>query len=197
MTLPNGTEPLVLADGTKIDPASGVPVPVVDFVEVPTLTELQERVTNTRRRLSDLPVPPRQLNTISVILFYKTLGVTDEDIAGATGLTLEQVGSVAMSDVYAELKAEFVDSLIRNDLDNVRNLFVLNSKAAAAKSIGLINSSSEEIALRAAKDVLDRAGHRPADVVEHRHLVEGGLIIEHVDKKKPTPEIDIIPDEVM
>jgi hypothetical protein len=36
--------------------------------------------------------------------------------------------------------------------------------------------------MAAAKDVLDRSGHRPSDVVEHRHRMDGGLVIEIVKR---------------
>jgi hypothetical protein len=50
--------------------------------------------------------------------------------------------------------------------------------------------------LGVAKDVLDRAGHRPADIIEHRHKMEGGLTIEYVEKKDDIPTIDITPKEM-
>jgi hypothetical protein len=42
-------------------------------------------------------------------------------------------------------------------------------------------------------DVLDRAGHRPADVVEHRVRMEGALTIEFIEKDagKEVPTITI------
>ena len=49
--------------------------------------------------------------------------------------------------------------------------------------------------MAAAKDVLDRAGHRPADVIEHKHSLEGGLTIEYIDHKDEIPTIDITPNE--
>tara|TARA_R110000803_G_scaffold118785_1_gene187133 strand:- start:508 stop:705 length:198 start_codon:yes stop_codon:yes gene_type:complete len=45
------------------------------------------------------------------------------------------------------------------------------------------NAKSDDLQLAAAKDILDRDGHRPADIVEHRHTIEGGLQIEYVDRK--------------
>jgi hypothetical protein len=51
--------------------------------------------------------------------------------------------------------------------------------------------------MTAAKDVLDRAGQRPVDIIEHRHKMEGGLTIEYVDKKDDIPTIDITPDKEM
>jgi hypothetical protein len=47
--------------------------------------------------------------------------------------------------------------------------------------------------MAAARDILDRSGHRPSDVVEHRHRMDGGLVIEIVRRDGavvPTIEMD-------
>ena len=67
--LPTGAEPLVLADGTKIDPISGGVVKDEEvLVRVPNNAEIKREITASRMRLGDLPVPPTQMNTLSVIL---------------------------------------------------------------------------------------------------------------------------------
>ena len=77
-------------------------------------------------------------------------------------------------------------------------MFVSSSKLAANKMVAMVNSSNEATALSAAKDILDRGGHRPADVVEHRLRVDGGLKIEIVrkDASSSFPTIDVKPDGV-
>jgi hypothetical protein len=46
--------------------------------------------------------------------------------------------------------------------------------------------------MSAARDILDRSGHRPADVVEHRHRMDGGLVIEVVRRDAVSvPTIDM------
>ena len=192
MNLPVGTEPLVLADGTVINPIDGSVVensPAL-LIEVPTNEEAQAIVVAQRRRLSDLPVPPKQLNTISVILTYSLMGVSDEDIGMQLGLSTEQIGRVKMSDAYAEITATCTKNIIESDKDHVRNMFVANAKHAANKTFELLGSKRSDVAQRAADSILDRAGLRPADVVEHRHKVEGGLRIEYVDKQDTMPTIE-------
>ena len=54
-----------------------------------------------------------------------------------------------------------------------------------------MDSDNETTRMSAAKDVLDRAGQRPADVIEHKHKMEGGLTIEYVEKKDDIPTINI------
>jgi hypothetical protein len=45
--------------------------------------------------------------------------------------------------------------------------------------------------MAAARDILDRSGHRPSDVVEHRHRMDGGLVIEIVRRDAVLPIIDM------
>lgn len=192
--LPQGTEPLVLADGTKINPVDGGVVTDEVLVEVPNTEQLQREVVAARRRISDLPVPPAQMNTISVILSYTLFGISDEDISAVLLLPLENVQAVKSSDVFAELQHTFVKNIIDSDLADVRGMFVEKSKVAANKMFDLMESESETMRSIAAKDVLDRSGQRPVDVVEHRHKVEGGLTIQYVEKSDDIPVIDVTPE---
>jgi len=56
-----------------------------------------------------------------------------------------------------------------------------------------MSESDAKNALKAAQDILDRAGHRPADIVMHQHKVEGGLKIEYISRKIDTvlPVVEI------
>jgi hypothetical protein len=56
-----------------------------------------------------------------------------------------------------------------------------------------LGSKSESTRGSAAKDILDRAGHRPVDVIDHRHTLEGSLVIQYVEPTKDIPTIDITP----
>ena len=83
---------------------------------------------------------------------------------------------------------------------SVRDMFVDHSRSAANIVVNTMNNPEIGINTRmsAANNVLDRAGHRPVDVVEHRHRVEGGLKIEYVKKEDQNiPTIDITPEGVM
>ena len=71
--------------------------------------------------------------------------------------------------------------------NDVRGIFDKYAKNAAAELISQMNSKNEVARSMAAKDVLDRAGHRPADIVEHKHKVEGGLTIEYIKKDSIEP----------
>jgi hypothetical protein len=64
---------------------------------------------------------------------------------------------------------------------------------AAKKIINLAQSDAEVLAFKASQDVLDRAGHRPVDIVEHRHKMEDALNIVYIKKDEtiPVPTIDV------
>ena len=194
--LPQGTEPLILADGTKINPINGHVVTEDIVVEVPNTKQIKREIVASRKRISDLPVPPAQMNTISVIISYTLFGINDEDISNTLFIPLEQVIAIKHSDAYAGLQSQFLKNIIESDLESVRGMFVDKSRTAAITMFDLMRSDNEATKMVAAKDVLDRAGQRPVDVVEHRHRMEGGLTIEYVEKKDDIPTIDITPKEM-
>jgi hypothetical protein len=54
------------------------------------------------------------------------------------------------------------------------------------------------LAFKASQDILDRAGHRPADVIEHRHRMEDSLniVITKRDETKQLPTLEGVFTEV-
>jgi len=200
MPLPIGTEPLVLADGTKINPLDGKILKDDILVEVPNTREIQRDIVAARKRIADLPLPPEQMNTLSLVMAYSVFGLSDKDIGNVLSLTEDQIHNIKMNSAYNELQQNLVQSIIHSDATEVRDLFVLNSKTSAQLFIDTVNDSEMGIGTRlsAANNILDRAGHRPADIVEHRHKVEGGLRIEYIKKEEQDiPTIDITPKGVM
>lgn len=165
-------------------------------VEVPNTMELQRLTVEARKRISDLPVPVGKMNVISLILVYSMFGVRDSEIALALGLTEANVVSVRESPFYDQVQKEIKENILASDAEAVRSMFVQSSIRAVRKIDKLIDSKDSNVALSASKDVLDRAGHRPVDVHEHRVSVEGGLKIEYVDRKaEQLPLIDVTVDQ--
>ena len=199
MTLATGVEPLTLADGTVINPANGAVVvdDADDLIEVPNTKQLQRDYVMTRRRLSDLPVPPDKMNTLSMILCYSLLGVNDSDIGQVLGLPEEQIGRIRMSDTFRDVREDMLHNIVENDQETVRSMISQAGVLAATRVVEGLNSTNEITRISSAKDLLDRGGHRPADVVEHRHRVEGGLRIEYITKEEnEIPVIDVTPQEI-
>jgi hypothetical protein len=196
--LPTGAEPLVLADGTKIDPINGGVIKDEEvLVRVPNNAEIKREITASRMRLADLPVPPAQMNTLSVILSYSLQGISDNDISNVLAIDTQTLVSIKSTDAYKSLQDTIVRKIIESDVSNVRNMFVEHSQAAANVVLGVMadDENGPVTRMTAANSILDRGGHRPVDIVEHRHKMEGGLTIEYIEKKDDIPTIDITPKE--
>jgi hypothetical protein len=170
---------LVQPDGTV---TGDEPAPQPEFVEVPTHEEAQRIVTAARRKLSELPEVPRTMNAIGVILSYTLFGLDDEEIAIATGLSAEQIGRIKVGDPYTQMHDAIVRTVLDSETTVVRDLFTKNARNAAQVVVQAMAEGTRADRIAAAKDILDRSGHRPSDVVEHRHRMDGGLVIEIVKR---------------
>lgn len=193
MSLASPDEPLVLADGTKVFPTHVEPPEKKKLVEVPTHREAVELVVGARRKLSELPEIPRTLNAISVVAAYTLFGLDDDEIALACGITTGQLGRIREQPTYKKMYAGIVDTVLEAETNEVRSIFVQHSRKAATRIVQAIDDEGGTGMLAAAQ-VLDRSGHRPADVIEHRHKVEGGLVIEIIrkdDSKIPVIDMEL------
>ena len=185
MPLPRKDAPLQLADGRFVLP-DGTIAEVARAIEVPSKDEAQRIVTAARRKLSELPEVPKTMNTISVVLNYTLFGLDDEEIAIATGLTSDQIGRIKMGDAFTQMHDAVVRTVLDSETNTVRDLFVKKAAKAAQVVVAAMEEGSRADRVAAARDILDRSGHRPADVVEHRHRMDGGLVIEIVRRDTNT-----------
>lgn len=184
---------MTLADGTVIDMLTGRPVRQSRSIVVPTHQEAVREVTRVRKRVHDLPEAPAKMNAISLVAMYHMFGLSDMDVAYVTGLTEAQVGNIKKLDAYTQMMQTIAEGVAKADVDHVRNTIESHALAAVETVVDVMNSEDEKARLVAAKDILDRAGHRPADVVEHKHKLEGGLTIEYItkDTNSSIPVIDV------
>jgi len=200
MLLPEDNEPLVLADGTKIDPSTGRPIREQSLVAIPSPGEAQRIVARARKSVAELPLPPKQLSGVALVAFYTLFGLNDQDISIAldNSLSMEQIERIRNLDAYIDFMETAKANIVHTESDTVREMFQTHAANAASKIINLSQSENDVLAFTASKDVLDRAGHRPADVVEHRHKMEDALNIVYIEKKanEDVPMIDITPEEV-
>lgn len=183
--LANPEDAIVLADGTKIDPISGEVVKQRnDYIEVPSNSEAQRIVTRVNRSIVDLPAPPKHMNFISVVMMYQLMGLNNKDIAIAANCTIEQVENVQTLGVFKECFDIVRDAVLANDSESIQALFAQRSRAAADTVHDIMKDTDvdEKVRLNAAKDILDRGGFRPADVIDHRHSFENQMRIEYIEK---------------
>lgn len=197
MPLPRRDTPLQLADGRIVLPDGRVTeVNEPQFVEVPTHQEAQKIITAARRKLSELPEVPRTMNTVSVVLSYTLFGLDEDEIAIATRLSVAQIGRIKVSDPYTQMHDVIVKTVLDAETSVVRELFQKNARNAAQVVVRAMDEGSRADRMAAARDILDRSGHRPSDVVEHRHRMDGGLVIEIVRRDQTQlPTIDMTQEE--
>ncbi len=201
-SLPSPSEPLRLADGSLVYPGGRVTTagdssasPPVGFVEIPTHREAQRVIAGTRRKLADLPEVPKTMNAVGAILAYTLFGMDDEEIAIATKLTIEQIGRLKVGDAYSQMHEAIVRTIVDSETDVVRDMLAKNARNAAATMVEALQAGNRSDRMAAARDILDRSGHRPADIIEHRHRVDGGLVIEYI--KRGSEEVPVIDMERM
>ena len=190
MSLAGQGEPLKLADGRVVYPGGDIADPRRP-VSVDTSVEPVIR-PQVRRRVTDLPALPKQMNAIGAVFSYVMFGLDDEEIASATGLGLAQVASIRDSDPYRQLHEAVIRTVLDGQSDTVREMLARNARHAATTMVEALQSGTRADRMAAARDILDRSGHRPADVVEHRHRMDGGLVIEVVKRDEVRiPTIDM------
>ena len=104
--LPTGVEPLVLADGTRIDPINGGVIKDDEvLVEVPNTAEIKREIAASHMRISDLPVPPKQMNTLSIILSYSLQGISDKDVANLLAISIESLNNTKIYKILLYLRS--------------------------------------------------------------------------------------------
>lgn len=180
MALVNSDAVLTLADGSVVLPDGTVRKAHREkVIEVPTNTIAQQIVTNANKRIAELPTLPSHMNTLNVVLVYSLWGLVDDDIAMATGLSKAQVARIRAHEAYATLQRDIVQSILKSDQEDIRNAITQHSREALDTQVELMRDSDDDkVRFAASNSLLDRAGHRPNDVVEHRHTVEQALRIE-------------------
>lgn len=197
MSLPvDVAEPLLLADGTKIDPTSGKVIKdkkPQQFVEIPSASVAQALVARTKKSINELPLPPQNMNALSLVLFYTMWGLSNNDIALVTGLTLSQIKNIKDLEAYIKLQDDLMRSVLEIEATDIRAFFAQKARSAAQKVVDIAEDGEGALAFKASQDILDRAGFRPADVVEHKHQLEGALRIEHIraEPVSGVPAIDV------
>jgi len=149
-----------------------------------------------RRGLIDLPADSKAVTTAGVVWLYFTLGINDAEIAEATGLKLSQVDMIKGLQLFTQLDQLVKDNLHAMQADNVQKRIDAMSASALDTLEDLVGHEDTRPATKAriAMNMLDRGGFSPKQVMEHRHSLEGGLVIRHIREiaqPKQMPAIDV------
>jgi hypothetical protein len=193
--------PLILPNGTTILPHTDGPDKIINAEEVVATLQVAEaastpfdnsEVEPLRRTIGKLPGDAKQVNPVMLILGYSMWGLDVQSIARYLSISIEQVESVQATEHYSKMRQEIIESLRHLETGSVHGFIAQNAVAAASTIMKKLSSRDEQIALRAAQDVLDRAGYRPADRTEHVHKFEDELRIRYVeDTTNPVIDVDL------
>lgn len=160
-------------------------------IELPASGKTQQDYIRVRRTLADLPLPAKQMNVISAVCSYTLMGLSDRDIAEALSMDVDKVGRVKMLDGYMAFYDNVVKSIIDEEAGDVRSMFAANARRAAGNLVELADMAENEgVKLKANQDILDRAGHRPADVVLIKGQLDTTLKVVYVEDEDAGVTID-------
>lgn len=160
-------------------------------IELAAAGKAQQEHVRVRRSLADMPLPAKQMNVISAVCLYTLVGLSDRDIAEALGITIDRVGSIKMLDAYTTVYDYVVKSIIDEDSADVRSLFAANARNAATTMVELAQTAENDgVRLKASQDILDRAGHRPADVVHVKAQLDTTMRVVYVEETDEGNVID-------
>lgn len=204
---------LPLANGLVIDASTGqaiLPSTSPDAViqqqtkrhrTAPSEAAIRGRDRNNRvvrRGLVDLPADTKAITTAGVVWLYFTLGINDAEIADATGLKLSQIDMIKGLQLFTQLDQLVKDNITAMQADDVQKRIDHMSGRMLDGLEDIIEDEETKPATRARvlMNMLDRGGFSAKQITEHRHSLEGGLVIRHireVAQPKQMPAIDVTP----
>lgn len=189
---------LKLGDGTLIDTSNGkrsvsteINKAFSDAPKSSVLTQSKKRSSYSegkRRYLDDLPVPPDQSRAIAIVAAYTVFGLSEADISYILGQDVELIERVRQSEAYTQFVEAILQNVREHDQDKVRKKINDAAEKAAGKIVALADSKDEQVAFRAAKDVLDRAENGKYKTNEN---LSGVLTIRVIDDKEKPMEVEI------
>lgn len=205
---------ITLPDGTKINRLTGEVIHDGYVVEEDVPVNEEPKRTNSPRTLlsddeieeltvkgtidnirqekhtADLPVDNKAIRPIAVVAALTLFGITDNEIAYICGIEHDAVNRIKASDKYTSFVTGVVENIMAGNSDNIRHLFQKASFSAAHNMIDMLRSDIPDVRQAASVQILDRAGFRPADIVEHRIKHENELRIIHIRDDNEMPVIE-------
>jgi len=153
-----------LADGTIIDPITKKPIAQPDppeaILEEPTVP-LPTIQSESRRSLHDLTLSAPQMAIINNVLVYTLWGLPDDEIALVCNCTPDDVNIVRSLKEYTDMRDALIEGLRKAYMSQADGIIAQASTLAASIVVGALKDKRKSF--EAAKDVLDRSGHRPTD----------------------------------
>lgn len=193
---------LRLADGSLIDPLTRAPLRPVehgDGVEETTVPSSIDTITPTvRRSLHDLKLNKHQMAIINNVLVYTLWGLPDDEIAIQCSCEVMDVHAVRELTEYGYMHDALILGLRASYMATAHGIISNAAQHAANIVVNTVKKASGRMQFDAARDILDRSGHRPVDHSSVQVSINDGgddLVIRVVrESEKPVlPTIDMSP----
>ena len=190
--LPAPDAPLLSADGEAV-----LPTAARSFtrIEVPSNSAAQRLVSGTRRKLLDMPALPQHMHAYAALLVYTISGLSDNEISVAMHLDATQIKRLRAQPAYRQIEEYMIQAVKEQVSGQVVDILAGGEIKAAEKITQLVDDMDPKIALAASKDVLDRRGHAPKQVIDLRTQMQNTFRIEVVDKRGEVPVLDMEVDD--
>lgn len=188
--LPRKGDPLVLADGRIVLPdCEDGAAPVISIKDVAAPSEYRPLA---RRAFKDFAASPSSLRAISVMFVLTVLGISDREVVDELGLTQDKIDEIRSSPMYSEVFDAILNEFINVNSGLLQSRIQAYSHAALTKVAHLsANAVKEETTLAASKDLLDRAGARPADLAGKNASMSNELRITITKRSNDDIEISV------
>lgn len=144
-----------------------------------------------KRTLADVEVDYARMNVTMLVLTYTLWGLDSYAISRVLNVSIDQVDALKETDLYMRTQQQVVEAIRYAEAATVHGYLAAKSHAAARVVAASLTNPSGDLRLAAAKDILDRAGYRPVDRVEHSIKFEDELRIRYVRDEANIPTIDI------
>lgn len=192
-------QPLVLPNGTKIDKDEDGETIVQTKKEQEEKTLLDEilkdvytddNVDTYQRTLADVTATKAEFNPVMLVLSYSLWGLDDHAIARFLEVDVTTIEQIKQTELFTRTRVEMLEAIRYAEQSSIHGYLTQKARLAAATVAANMTAKKPEVQLAAANSVLDRAGFRPVDRVEHTMRFEDELRIVHIQKDK-TPTIDV------
>jgi hypothetical protein len=197
----NKGDDLVLPNGTVVRAGHDGALPEVqvadddDTEDTPPVDEIPDPFEagdgTFIRTLADVRVEPKQFNPVMLVLGYSLWGLDTHAIARFLELELSVVEAIQASELFSDTRAQLLEAIRYAESSSIHGYMTQKARRAAVVTAAALDHKSADIRLSAAKDILDRAGFRPADRTEHVHRFDDDLRIVVIKEDHHHVDIDI------
>jgi hypothetical protein len=164
-------------DGTLIDPLTRQPVRVDSpsssassgvtddgVAESPNSDPSPNAIVPlSRRSLLDLTLNKQQMAVVNNVLVYTMWGLPDDEIAIQCQCDLSDIETVRGLTEYTKMRDALIAGMRASYTASAHGVISKHAVDAAHVVASNLRSPSKRMQFDAARDILDRSGHRPAD----------------------------------